>query len=114
MKPFDLEAAKRGEPITTRDGRSVRFLAYVPEAGEDARIVAMVAGDDLPRFYRESGLCFLNGEGSALDLAMVPRIVWVNLYDGGCAAWHDSRADAEQCAESSGHEPLHTAVRVEV
>lgn len=23
MKPFDLEAAKRGEPLVTRDGRSV-------------------------------------------------------------------------------------------
>ena len=26
MKPFNLDAAKRGEPVRTRDGRSVRVL----------------------------------------------------------------------------------------
>lgn len=30
MKPFDLEAAKRGEPICTRDGRKAWFASYVP------------------------------------------------------------------------------------
>ena len=27
MKPFDLEAAKRGEPIITRDGVEAHFVA---------------------------------------------------------------------------------------
>ena len=27
MKPFDLEAAKRGEPIITRDGVEAHFIA---------------------------------------------------------------------------------------
>ena len=32
MKPFDLEAAKAGAPIVTRDGRSAKFIAHVAEA----------------------------------------------------------------------------------
>lgn len=28
MKPFDLEAAKRGEPIITRDGVEAHFVAH--------------------------------------------------------------------------------------
>lgn len=28
MKPFDLEAAKRGEPVVTRDGRNVTKFCY--------------------------------------------------------------------------------------
>lgn len=114
MKPFDLEAAKRGEPITTRDGRCVRFLAHVPEAGEDARIVAMVEGDNRPRLFRESGICNLNAEGSGLDLAMRPRVVWVNFYANGTAVWYESREVAEREAETPSAFPLHTAVRVEV
>ena len=39
MKPFDLEAAKRGEPIQCRDGRPVKFIGHVPEAHDHNRIV---------------------------------------------------------------------------
>lgn len=28
MKPFNLEAAKRGEPVQTKDGRKARILAF--------------------------------------------------------------------------------------
>lgn len=44
MKPFDLEAAKRGEPIQYRDGTPARFLLYVPEAYEDCRVFALREG----------------------------------------------------------------------
>lgn len=40
MKPFDLEAAKRGEPVVTRDGRPVRIICF--DANSDAPIVALV------------------------------------------------------------------------
>jgi hypothetical protein len=33
-KPFDLEAAKRGEPIMMEDGRPAKFLFHVPETKE--------------------------------------------------------------------------------
>lgn len=32
LRPFDLDAAKRGEPICTRDGSPAKFIAHVPEA----------------------------------------------------------------------------------
>jgi len=42
MKPFDLEAAKRGEPIVCRDGTPAKFVAHVPEKiGEDTVLVLM-------------------------------------------------------------------------
>ena len=41
MKPFDLEAAKRGEPIVTRDGRQARFIAHVPDAPPAQRVVCI-------------------------------------------------------------------------
>jgi len=33
MKPFDLEAAKRGEPIITRDGVEAHFVAHTDADG---------------------------------------------------------------------------------
>lgn len=68
MKPFDLEAAKRGEPIQTRGGRPVNFIAHVPEAEESDRIVVLEAG-------------FVAGM-SERSVFMVPSTctLWLNVY----------------------------------
>ena len=81
MKPFNLEAAKRGEPIQTRDGREAKFVAHVPEAIESQRIVVMLSGSLFTMF--ETGLCSSSGVEYADDLFMAPkkRTVWVNLYE---------------------------------
>ena len=41
MKPFDLEAAERGDPIQMEDGRKLEFVAYVPEARLEHRVVVL-------------------------------------------------------------------------
>lgn len=42
-KPFDLEAAKRGEPILW-NRRPAKFLLHVPEADEDSRVIVLFEG----------------------------------------------------------------------
>lgn len=42
MKPFDLEATKRGEPIVCRDGTPAKFIAHVPEAMASQQVVVLV------------------------------------------------------------------------
>lgn len=55
MKPFDLELAKQGKPVCTRDGRAVRILCYDFISVEDTPIIALVRtsekqeGDNLLR-----------------------------------------------------------------
>ena len=39
-KPFDLEAAKRGDPICRKDGEALTFIAHVPAAKEHMRVLA--------------------------------------------------------------------------
>lgn len=76
MKPFDLEAAKRGEPICTRDGETdVVFGAHNPLALESARVVVWIRGSPVGR--REDGL-FVIGVESYFDLFMAPkkRVYW--------------------------------------
>lgn len=47
MKPFDLEAAKRGEPICHSDGSLCKFVAYVPEAHKEQRVVILTAAHNI-------------------------------------------------------------------
>lgn len=41
MKPFNLEAAKAGKPVCTRDGRKARIICF-DRHGEDCPIIALV------------------------------------------------------------------------
>lgn len=44
LKEFNLEEAKAGAPIQTRDGRPAKFIAHVPEAVDDCKIVVLIEG----------------------------------------------------------------------
>ena len=86
MKPFDLEAAKRGEPIVTRDGREAKFIAYVPEMIDESRLLYVVMG----RLCRGSkyGKYLTNSDfDSAFDLFMAPkkRAAWLVINGTGSA-----------------------------
>lgn len=70
--PFDLQAAKAGSPIVTRDGRTVRFLAHVPEAVSNVQVLAYIQGEDGAREFSASGKARPHS-GEALDLFMAPK-----------------------------------------
>lgn len=42
MKEFDLEEAKAGKPVCTRDGRPVRIICWDRKCGTDTPIVALI------------------------------------------------------------------------
>lgn len=83
-RPFDLEAAKRGEPLVTRDGRSVKFVAYVQEA-QIYPVVAFIEGAPAVHSLTDDGRYWSdNHSTSENDLFMAPkpkRTVWLNLYE---------------------------------
>lgn len=65
MKPFDLEAATRGEPIITRGGEQAVFLLHVPEARACDRVVYRV--NDMV-FTADTNGVFNAREDTRLDL----------------------------------------------
>jgi hypothetical protein len=95
VKPFDLEAAKAGKPLITRNGQRARFVAYVPEAREDFRVIAHVHTDNSSTLYHECGL-YMRGEESPDDLFMAPetRTVYANIFRGGTCDWYDTEEEA--------------------
>ena len=93
LKPFDIQKAREGKPVCTRDGRKARIICF--DKVGDFPIVALT--DD--RDYKEEGvnLYDINGKGSneCFDLMMLPekKEGWVNVYKNQI---HDTPESAEE------------------
>lgn len=102
--PFDLEAAKRGEAIVTRDGRKARFLAHEPSFKDVYQLIIKVEDESAPMFYQSRGSLITNYE-SEYDLFMAPkpkRVVYLNIYpDSSSAVVHASESSARKIASPS-------------
>lgn len=73
-KPFDLEAAKAGNKVITREGWPVRILCFDKAVNSDYSIVALVKNPDgfeVIEIYNTSGLCN-SGCTDPSDLFMAP------------------------------------------
>ncbi|WP_416052774.1 hypothetical protein [Cupriavidus basilensis] len=109
MKPFNLEAAKAGEPIVTRDGRAAQFLGHIPECSPASRVVAYIEGQNTVTGFMESGAFLSQGEyPEDLFMATKKRAYWVNMYQeeeshfGRMAAYkHDSEQQAIEQANKA-------------
>ena len=73
LKPFDLEAAKRGEKLVTREGVEVKFGGVNHQAKDYHQVVGWVGGEEkgwnLTGHYMDSSI------GASRDLFMASRKV---------------------------------------
>lgn len=81
LKEFDLEAAKAGKPVCTRDGRKARIICF--DAKCNKPIVALIydCNKETVLQYLESGRFFVD-QIDKYDLMMLPQKKegWVNVY----------------------------------
>ena len=81
LKPFDLEAAKAGKPVCTRDGRKARIICF--DAKCNKPIVALIydCNKETVLQYLENGRFFVD-QIDKYDLMMLPKKKegWVNVY----------------------------------
>ena len=92
-KPFDLEKAKAGEPVMTRDGCKARVICFDCEV-VDFPLVALVtdpeSGTETLETYRADGCYTIAMAVTDPDLVMAPvkKEGWMNIYshDGGVFA----------------------------
>ena len=82
LKPFDIEAAKAGKPVCTRDGRKARIICF--DAKGDKPIIALVemGTAETPNNYNIDGKAISAKEASC-DLMMLTekKEGWVNVYN---------------------------------
>lgn len=71
MKEFDIEEAKAGKPVCTRDGRPVRIICWNVK-DEIAPILALVTEKDkeVPYLYLKDGRMYVNETHFPRDLMM--------------------------------------------
>lgn len=110
MKPFDLEAAKAGAKLVTRDGREAVFIAHDPLAEGD-KVVARINGE--LRLYQVNGAMwsYLPSEDD-LFMALTERTVYVNFHrNDSYAEWFNTKEKAEAMLVGN---PFAVAVPVEI
>ena len=81
LKPFDIQKAREGKPVCTRNGRKARIICFDAKCA-DTPIVALVTRNDgeiLFRYYRDGRLS--DNKDSVTDLMMLPekKEGWVNV-----------------------------------
>lgn len=72
FKPFDLEAAKAGKPVCTRDGRKARIICFDTINKGNYPIIALLEdkGCEAIFYYDKDGKCNV---GTERDLMMLPE-----------------------------------------
>lgn len=95
LKEFDLEAAKSGKPVCTRDGRKARIICF--DRDWDMHIVALVTdplGESV-HYYLSNGKVDFDKQNDE-DLMMLPekRIGWINVNKD--AGLFKSKEEAER------------------
>ena len=85
LKPFDLEAAKAGKPVCTRDGRKARIICFDAKRKDGKNIMALIPDKEYPGFedlvaYPNNGN-YHGGHENDGDLMMLPQKKegWINL-----------------------------------
>ena len=89
LRPFNLEEAKAGKPVCTRDGRKARIICFDKKAGRPmVALVPYYNGDSEDEYimcYDIDGYRNCKEMHDDCDLMMAPEIHegWVNVYQGG-------------------------------
>lgn len=98
LKEFDLEAAKAGKPVCTRDGRKARIICF--DAKCNKPIVALIydCNKETVLQYLENGRFFVD-QIDKYDLMMLPekKEGWVNIYNR-----NRPRTSSENCYIMTG------------
>ena len=85
LKPFNLEAAKAGKPVCTRDGRKARIICFDKKDEDNLYpIVCLIQsdGEEHLAVHMEDGHALDGVEETPSDLMMLPekKEGWVNVY----------------------------------
>lgn len=85
LKPFDIQKAREGKPVCTRDGRKARIICFDRISAKP--ILALVSstdrkGEDVFDYF-VSGKVIASPLESNLDLMMLPekKEGWINIYN---------------------------------
>lgn len=106
MKPFDLEAAKAGKPVCTRDGRKARILCYDLKGAKYPIVAAIETQDYIAESisaYDKNGRFVPDKENNNdLMVLLEKKEGWINIYtNSGSVETGINIYETEEIAKSS-------------
>lgn len=111
-KPFDLEAAKSGKPVCTRNGQEVRIICFDAKL-KNYPIVALVkekgSTQEYLHTYTNEGRIYYKNPTHSLDLVMPlkKKTGWVNIYRNAgtmlARRIYNTRKEAMESAEEEDY-----------
>ena len=84
LKPFDLETAKAGKPVCTRDGRKARIICFDMNSFNNHIIVALITEEnETESIYSYTSDGKWKETKTENDLMMLPekKEEWINIYE---------------------------------
>ena len=118
MKQFDLEKAKAGHPVCTREGKDARIICWDRKI-EKHPIVALVFdeyGEEIVASYTKEGCCLYLGKEHSEDLFLKDekRVAWTNIYhDGMGNPYNDELFESEGEAKTKARKNVVKTIKVE-
>ena len=111
-RPFDLEAAKRGEAICKADGDAMTFIAHAPKARKLQRVLSHSTEGEVYGHFESGAHAF----DQPLRMLVKTKTVWVNLYFNGKGdvTTHGVTFGTEEAAAAYGKESILRTVSVEM
>ena len=82
LKPFNLEAAKLGKPVCTRDGRKARIICFDSKVIEDRPLLVLIDkgnGKEFCHYYTNNGIEPCNSDFYNLMMLPEKKEGWVNI-----------------------------------
>lgn len=115
MKPFDLEKAKSGDKVCTRDGKEARFLGVIKNSVYPVIAVYVdLDGEECVEAYTPEGHVSLCGEDEC-DLVMdASNAGYINIFKDNICGGKIWRTREEAESNACKHDDRYiTTVRVE-
>lgn len=107
MKPFNLEAAKAGAKLVTRDGREVSEFHHFETDSSSLDCVVVVDGKS--QWVRSSSGRHSNITEATWDLFLAPtkRTVYLNMWRDSNGRFMSAAYDTEHKARINSDDPVH-------
>ena len=119
LKPFDIQKAREGKPVCTRDGRKARIICFDRINGDYYKIVACVTAFDGDfeevLFYGIDGYIVDSQNPKDEDLMMLPgkKEGWVNVYKTSINYECGTVFSTEQEAKNKANNNRIATIRIE-
>lgn len=116
-KPFNIEAARTGKPVCTKNYADARIVCFDVDDGKNILALVKYNGKEIPCVYGPDGkfICGVRDDCGDLVMLVTHKVAWQNLFKNGDTYYvserlYEAEEDATPHILADMHDPSHTYV----